>query len=305
MSLDLNLLRTFLEIYAAKSVTRAAEELSLTQPTVSHSLARLRTQLGDPLFVRGPRGLVPTNRAHELFQVFRSSVDAIDGAIDSSAAFDPSTTVRTFRICLSDIGEVIFLPSIMRHFGTLAPHASLESVPMNVERIPHWLAHGQVDAALTSLVLGGGARREGVIKDRYVCLLPRSMAPKQAKLSDKQFDALNFVTIDPTAGHGQIEERLADSGIRLRTALRVHHFSALPSVLLEGSLAAVVPLEIAERFCRHWPLEHRELPVDSPAFSVDVYTDHKIAASGPALWFRELVRESLRDMPSALGPATD
>lgn len=305
MSLDLNLLRTFLEIYEAKSVTRAAQELSLTQPTVSHSLARLRKQLGDPLFVRGPGGLEPTVRANELFQVFRSAVDNIDGAIDATAAFDPATTTRSFRLCLSDIGEVIFLPSLIRHFGTLAPHANLESVPMRVEKIPRWLAHGQIDAVLTSLVLGGGARRESVIKDRYVCLLPCDMAPDRQKLSMTQFDSLNFVTIDASAGHGQIEERLAESGIKLRTALRVHHFSVLPAVQLEGSLASVVPLEIAERFCRQWPLVYRELPVDSPAFSVDIYTDHKIASSGPAFWFRELVRESLRGMPSALGPDTD
>ena len=303
MSMDLNLLRTFLEIYEARSVTRAAQELSLTQPTVSHTLARLRTQLGDPLFVRGPGGLEPTARANELFQVFRTAVDNIDAAVDSNAAFDPATTRRTFRICLSDIGEVIFLPPIMARLAALAPAANLESVPMTVGHIPHWLAHGHVDAVLTSLVRGGGARREAVTKDRYVCLLPRAMAPKQGRLTHKQFDALGFVTIDPTAGHGQIEERLGESGISLRTALRVHHFSVLPSVQLESSLASVVPLEIAERFCRQWPLVHRELPVDSPAFSVDLYTDHKIAASGPVLWFRELVREALREMPSALGPA--
>ena len=301
MSIDLNLLRTFLEIYEARSVTRAAQELSLTQPTVSHSLSRLRTQLSDPLFVRGPGGLEPTARANELYQVFRSAVDGIDGAVDSTAAFDPATTKRTFRICLSDIGEVIFLPSIMRRLGKLAPHAILESVPMNVEQIPQWLAHGRIDAALTSLVLGGGARREGVIQDRYVVLLPRGMAPAAPKLTSSQFDSLNFVTIDQTAGHGQIEARLAESGISLRTTLRVHHFSVLPSVQLEGSLASVVPLEIAERFCRQWPLVYRELPVDSPAFSVDIYTDQKIASSGPTYWFRKLVRESLRDMPSALG----
>lgn len=301
MSIDLNLLRTFLEIYEARSVTRAAQELSLTQPTVSYTLSRLRAQLGDPLFVRGPGGLEPTARADELFTVFRASVSDIDTAIDSAAAFDPARTTRTFRICLSDIGEVIFLPALMKRFGAVAPNANLESAPMNVEQIPHWLAHGQIDAALTSLVLGGGTRREGVIQDRYVCLLPRGMAPAAKKLTARQFDALGFVTIDPTAGHGQIEARLAESGISLRTALRVHHFSVLPSVQLECSLAAVVPLEIAERFCRQWPLEYRELPVDSPAFSVDLYTDPKIATGGPALWFRELVLESLREMPSALG----
>lgn len=302
MSIDLNLLRTFLEIYEARSVTRAAQELSLTQPTVSHSLSRLRTQLGDPLFVRGPRGLEPTSRANELYQVFRSSVDGIDNAVDSTAAFDPSTTTRTFRICLSDIGEVIFLPSIMRHLNEHAPHARLESVPINAEQIPHWLAHGRIDAALTSMVLSGNARREGVVQDRYVCLLPRAMAPDAAKLTSRQFDALNFVTIDQSAGHGQIEARLAESGITLRPTLSVHHFSVLPSVQLECSLASVVPLEIAERFCRHAPLVYRELPVDSPAFTVDIYTDQMIASSGPTYWFRQLVRGALSDMPSALTP---
>lgn len=295
MSMDLNILRTFLAIHEARSVTRAAEALSVTQPTVSHSLSRLRTQLGDPLFIRGAAGLTPTVRADELFRVFRAAVDTIDGVIDTNNAFDPLNTKRAFRIALSDIGEVIFLPEIMKKLRRLAPHATLESVPMHVERIPHLLAHGQIDAALTSMPLAAdNARRESVINDRYVCLLPLTMAPPHGRLTPEEFDALTFVSIDPTAGHGQIEARLNESGIRRTTALRVHHFSVLPSVQLECSLAAVVPLEIAERFCSRWPLAYRELPFDSPEFGVDLYTDQKIGDSGAALWFRELVRETLR-----------
>ena len=123
--------------------------------------------------------------------------------------------------------------------------------------------------------------------------------PAGRRLTLEEFDALSFVSIDPSAGHGHIEKRLGVLGINRRTVLRVHHFSVLPAVLVQCSLAAVVPWEIAERFCRQSPLEYRELPVDSPAFTVDLYTDQRIASGGPVLWFRTLVHEALRPEASA------
>jgi DNA-binding transcriptional LysR family regulator len=69
MDIDLNLLRIFDILYDERNVTRAAARLFLTQSAVSHALARLREVLGDPLFVRIPSGLLPTERAHQLAKV--------------------------------------------------------------------------------------------------------------------------------------------------------------------------------------------------------------------------------------------
>lgn len=295
MPLDLNLTRAFLAIYDAGSVTRAAEALSLTQPTVSHALGRLRRQLGDPLFVRGSGGLEPTVRASELARVFRRSVGEIDEAASAGRTFDPRTTKRIFRVCLTDIGEVSFLPAIMTSLVREAPGASVEVTPMDVGRVSDWLAHGEVDAAIASLGLDVSEHRVVVPNDRYVCVLPSAVAPEGARISRGQFESLTHVAIHAAAGHDKIEQLLSAQGVQRRIGLRVHHFSVLPAMVLDCSMAAVVPLQMALRFLDLGPIAIRELPLGGPDFEVKLYWDREVGASGPVAWFLELVADALQE----------
>ncbi|RYY81048.1 MAG: LysR family transcriptional regulator, partial [Comamonadaceae bacterium] len=119
--LDLNLLRLFDAVYRCASVSRAAEQLDLTQPAASQGLTRLRTLLHDPLFVRASGGVAPTPKARRLAAPVRSALVLLEQALNESAAFDPLRSGRTFRIHMSDIGEARFLPELMAALRTLAP----------------------------------------------------------------------------------------------------------------------------------------------------------------------------------------
>lgn len=102
--MDLHLIRTFRSIYESGSLTRAAEELSVTQPSVSYALARLRKQLADQLFIRNAEGMILTHRATELFITFKTAVNAIDASVEAGKTFDPAVARQQFRFCLTDLG---------------------------------------------------------------------------------------------------------------------------------------------------------------------------------------------------------
>lgn len=296
MSIDLNLIRTFLSIYDNRSVTRAAKELSLSQPTVSYALGRLRRALEDPLFVRGAGGLEPTVRARELASAFRPAVASIDDAVGTGRVFDPSTTTRSFRLCLSDIGEQTFLPKIMTQLLRQAPQASLEVAPMQIAEVPGWLARGELDAAIASTALEVSGRHR-IFGERYVCVLPADTAPAGPRLPREDFLAYRHVAIDPAAGHSQAESALAERLIGRRIALRVPHFSALPELIVGCGMAAVLPWQMASLMTRHWPIAIRELPVEVDPFDVTLYWDRGVAATGATAWFISLVVTAL-EIPS-------
>jgi DNA-binding transcriptional LysR family regulator len=293
VSIDLNLVRTFLSIYEHRSVTRAAQDLSLTQPTVSHALGRLRRALRDPLFIRGAAGYEPTARAAELAAVFRQAVVAVDEAVDADLAFDPSTTRRTFRLCLSDIGEHAFLPRIMKQLATQAPGASLEVVPMQISQVQGWLAHGEVDGAIASVPLDVSGRRIIFDDEHYVCVLPLDAAPPGPRIEWKDFLALKHVAMDPAAGHDQVEQAIEAQKVERDIALRVPHFSALADVVVGCGMAATLPLQMAVMMAERWPVAIRELPFDMPKFEVTLYWDAAVSSFGAAAWFLNLVAEAL------------
>ena len=124
--MDLSLTRVLCAIYEARSVSRAAEALCLTQPAISHALGRLRQEVADPLFVRTAAGMTPTPQADQLYVRFRAALQSIEEAVDEAKAFDPKTASRRFRISLSDIGVMVFLPLILHRLQAEAPNVEIE-----------------------------------------------------------------------------------------------------------------------------------------------------------------------------------
>src|SRR3954451_8998308 len=119
--LDLNLIRTFVSVHETGSLTRTARALQVTQPSVSHALARLRRHFDDPLFLRTRAGMTPTALAGELYLSFSDSLTRIDQTIDSTRRFEPATSHRRFRLCLTDVGEMSLLPQVLEHIAREAP----------------------------------------------------------------------------------------------------------------------------------------------------------------------------------------
>lgn len=292
-NLDLRLIRIFNLIYETKSLTRTASALSVTQPSVSYALSQLRKQLADPLFVRAPEGMVPTSRATELFKVFKRSVNEIDLVVESITSFDPATSRQVFRLCLSDLGELAFLPAIVNRLMSEAPGITLEVVPMQIGQVPEWLERGEVDAAIASVDFSGQARRKIIPQERYVCVLPARLAGAGSTITLEEFRRLRHVVIDQSLGHSQVDAALSAMGVERDVSLRIHHFSVLPGVLANSDLAVIVPLHVANLFGGSWPVVVKELPFKINRFDVSLYWQDTSTRSAALSWFLDLLTRSL------------
>ena len=147
--LDLNLLRVFVVVAEAGSVTEAAQRLYLTQPAVSAALKRLADSVGKPLFARAGRGLALTARGEQLLLDAKPHLAALVQAALSPSAFDPKTSDATIRLGLSDVNEAWLLPPLLRVLGEEAPNVRLIVLPVQFRTVGEALLSGRIDVAVT------------------------------------------------------------------------------------------------------------------------------------------------------------
>jgi DNA-binding transcriptional LysR family regulator len=123
--LDLTQIRLVAELLRLRSVSAAAQSIGLSQSAASHALAKLRSQLGDPLFTRSGKGVEPTPYGERLGRAAREALDVLRAGLASKPQFDPATTTRRFNIYITDIGQIVFLPSLLAFLAKEAPGATV------------------------------------------------------------------------------------------------------------------------------------------------------------------------------------
>ena len=144
---DLKLLQLFDLLYDVRSVTRVAEQLGQSQPTISIWLARLREHLQDPLFIKTPGGMAPTPQADALIGPCREILESLRRFVAWEIEFEPATAQRRFRICMTDASHITLLPRLLAHARAQAPGVRLEAARIdgNTERA---LESGEADLAI-------------------------------------------------------------------------------------------------------------------------------------------------------------
>ncbi|MBB4866628.1 DNA-binding transcriptional LysR family regulator [Pseudomonas nitritireducens] len=292
--IDLNLIRTFVVLYESGSVTGAAERLFVTQPSVSYALARLRELFDDPLFTRSREGIQPTFVAEQLYVTLRDALGRIEGAVQGTRQFDPATTERRFRIALSDLGELGFLPLILARLSQEAPLAEVEVLPLEVDQVADWLASGKVDAAICRQAVPG-SRSRVLIQERYVCLLCARHPRIGADFDLAAYLRERHVVVTRTSGHGIAEDVLQAMKLERRIALRVPHFSVLPKIIPGTDLLTILPAQIARMFVAEGGLKMLELPFEVPAFDVSLHWRASSEQSAALQWFRSRIAEAIID----------
>ncbi|MDT4822899.1 PCP degradation transcriptional activation protein [compost metagenome] len=292
--IDLNLIRTFVVLYEAGSVTAAAERLFVTQPSVSYALGRLRELFEDALFTRSRNGIQPTFIAEQLYGTLREALTRIEGAVQSIHDFDPITTERRFRIALTDLGELGFLPLILARLNREAPLAEVEVLPLQMDQVGDWLASGKVDAAICRQPVPG-SRSRVLIQERYVCLLSADHPRIGDCLDLAAYLGERHVVVTRTSGHGIAEDVLETMKVERRIALRVPHFSVLPKIIPGTQLLTILPAQIARMFAAEGGLKMLELPFEVPAFEVSLHWRASSEQSAALEWFRSTIAEAIID----------
>lgn len=292
--LDLNLLRVFDALSSEHKVVAAAARLQLSAPAVSNALARLRRATGDQLFTRVPGGMQPTAYAQAIAPSIADALATIDNALTARAPFAAERSVRAFRLAMTDIGEIHFLPRLLQQVQRAAPSVRLGTVRDSAIDLRLEMSNGGVDLALGWLPdLRAGFHQRRLFTQRYVCLMARQHALARGSLSKARFLAARHVhVLAEGTGHSRIDQLLRRAGLPRTLALSVPHFVALPFIVAESDLVAVVPEVLAERSMGPLQLVRRELPVALPSFEVNLFWHQRVHRDAANQWLRELVVRS-------------
>lgn len=295
-SIDLNLLRTFVEVYRAKNLTSAAETLRVSQPAVSHALKRLRTHFDDPLFVRTGTGVRPTRLAADLYSEISGPLSRIVARAEDGTRFEPATSHRRFRIALTDLGEAGLLPRILLATTTSAPGISVEVVTLDIDTVARDVISGDIDAAITSSPVVGPVRQEVLFQDRYACLVPADLDDDGGRIRVEDLRRLPEARVGPAAGHRAITEAVTTLGAGVLSRVprvEVPRFTSLPWIVSRCGYVAIVPIDAFAALALPAGAKLLELPFPSPTTSVHLISHHDAGASPATAWFLETMRATL------------
>jgi DNA-binding transcriptional LysR family regulator len=295
--IDLNLLVLFNQLLVERRVSKVADNLGLTQPAVSNSLARLRKLLGDDLFLRTPTGMQPTPFAEQLAEPVAYALGMIHGALNQRSTFDPKRSTRSFTIGMTDIGEIYFLPTLMDELGRQAPGVSLSTVRNTAVNLKDEMEAGKVDLAIGLLPqLKAGFFQRRLFHQRYVCLFRQGHKLDKKKISMTEFSAAeHLVVVSPGTGHGKVDELLERSGIERRVRLTVPHYVAIGNILQATDLVATVPERLAQRMTGPFGLTYVAHPAKLPDMAINVFWHAKFHRTPDNQWLRTLVFERFVD----------
>lgn len=295
-NLDLRLLRVFVAVFETRSVGQAALRVQMSQPGLSTALARLRTALEDPLFVRTARGMEPTTRARALIEPVTGILEAIESRVYSKPDFDSATSTREFRLALSDIGEGIYLPLAIRSIGAVAPAVTLRSVSLAPRALEEAMASGSVDLAAGYFpdIRTGEFLHRRVGLHSFACIMRSDHPLVATRLTMEQFTGLGHVVIE-AAGRSQevLEKFFRSKRILRKRVLHTPHFMSVPEIVASTDLVATVPQALADFITTRRGLTQVPLPFVPPTFQVNIHWHRSVQDDPGNKWLRDTLFEQI------------
>lgn len=290
--LDLNLLKTLDALLDERSVTRAAERLSLTQPAVSGMLTRLRESFDDPLFVRAQRGIVPTLRALELASPIKQLLVDIEGMLPP-LAFNPASAYMSIKLASTDYALRSVVVPFLSELRQRAPNIRVSVQPIDGQTLQTHLDQGDVDLALvTSGSAGLGIHTTLLFDETYVCMM-RADHPDAAEpeMTLDRFCALDHVLVSSSGGafKGVTDDALARIGRSRRVTVSVTSFLVVPEILRDSDLMAVVPRRLARSTDG---LVLIEPPIEISGFTKTLTWHERTHLDAGQRWVRSLLIET-------------
>ena len=296
---DLNLLVLFEAIMQEKHVGRTARRLHLSPSAISHGLARLRRVLHDPLFLKHPKGVVPTDRAAELTTPIGDILERIRAVVASSEGFDAARSSRRFTIGAPDAVFAVVLPPLVAALSTRGPN-----IDLSVREILPPSALSDLDARHADLVIEPLAevpprfQAERLYDEDFV-LAMRVGHPLRTRLTLDRYCAAKHVVVSTTGDpHGNVDLALKKLRRARRIAATVPNFLFAFAVVAESDLIAAVPRH-SRAYAKRFGVELVEPPPQLAPLTplqVQVIATHAALADPGVAWLYRLVTDSVRQM---------
>jgi DNA-binding transcriptional LysR family regulator len=290
--LDIRLLKVFEAIYTTGRVTAAAEQVGLSQPSISIALGRLRSYFKDPLFVRVSTGMAPTPLADRLVQPVRETLKLWDTALHIKVVFDARESDRVFRVSMTDISQIVLLPALINRLEVIAPSIRIDVVHIS-DTTPKMLEGGDVDLAIGFMPqLETGYFQQNLFRQSFVCLVRTDHPRVGARLSLQQFQREAHIQVVTTGtGHAIVEKLLERGKIKRRIALRIPSFLGLGSIVANTDLVATAPQRLGELLVERHKLRLLLPPMKLPSYAVKQHWHERYHHDPANQWLRGVVAE--------------
>ncbi|HUR90533.1 MAG TPA: LysR family transcriptional regulator [Ramlibacter sp.] len=311
-TLDLNLLRVFDQVMAERNLTRAARNLSMTQPAVSNALNRLRDALGDKLVARSGYGVEPTPRALALWPAVSDALRQLEVSI-TPGDFVAAQAKNTFVLAMADATGAELMPGMVEIIERDAPGVSVRVLPLATRDPRRLLDEGQVDLAvgffpavladLTAQAQQGGMAAfdyQRLYAGRYVCVMRQGHPLARGPFTLKRYCAAHHLLVSFSGRpFGFVDEALASLGLKRRVVLTVNQFFTAGRVVSTSDLLTVLPSHFVRVTGIEDQLVLRELPFDLPPVHVDALWHRQQGQRSDHAWLRLAVAASAQ---KAFGP---
>lgn len=293
--LDIEWLNVFVEVYKTQSVSRAAERLSIAQANASIALGKLRRHFGDRLFSRTSRGMEPTPYAQQIYPEVAASVERLAMLVGPRTSFNPATARRQFRICMTDISEIVVLPTLVNHLRRAAPELLIETERISTDS-PQRLESGEIDLAVGFMPhLEAGFYQQTLFEQDFVCLASEAHPRVQSAPSKRAFLAEGHIVVTTSGtGHAIVEKVLAQKGCRRRVVMKMPSFLAVARIVAQTELLVIVPRRLGEALAQQERVRLLDPPVKLPPFAVKQHWHERFHADAGNVWLRNSLAQLLR-----------
>lgn len=300
MKYDLNLLPIFVALMEERSVTRAASRLGVTQAALSNALARLRTVLQDPLFIRERYGMRPTPKAEQLAPVLAQALAALDTVVLGQRAFDPARADQVFTIAPNSYVEFVLVPALVARLSELAPGIRLRTLPFGAD-----LAETGVTSGTTAMVLGrideapDNLVVQHIADDGLACVVRADHPTVGQRITKTQFERLKHVNVLPPGRlRAGLFQALDRQGLKREVVASVTHFAAVAEIVAATDYCATLPQLICRRLAHDTRLKVLPAPVDLGSFPLHMAWHVRYRQDPAHAWLRALVAEVASSLKS-------
>ncbi|UUY08668.1 LysR family transcriptional regulator [Pseudomonas sp. J452] len=284
--LDLNLFRVFAVIFRERNLTRAAEQLCISQSAVSHALARMRQQLNDPLFIREAQGVVPTPAALRIWPDVQAGLELFQRVANNGESFEPARDVTRITVAIIDEAEPALLPTLSAALRSQVPGVQLASVRIDRSTLKSDLATGRVDCAIdVAQAADDELLHLPLTRDDFVVV-----SRTATTIDATTYMAAQHITVSSRrAGRSFEDWELSRLGITRQVAARCQHYETAYRLVANSDLLLSMPRSLAVTLNAHSDNHIHLLPVPVPAVELHLFWHREREKDVANIWLRELL----------------
>ncbi len=293
-SIDLNLLVLFEAVFAARHVGAAGARLHVSSSAVSHGLRRLRELFDDPLFLRTPKGVVPTARAVELSAAVVEILSRVRAVVGSVQPFEPATARRRFTIGVPDSTAAVVLPPLLSLLQREAPGIDLGHCHLLPQSAFDELDSGRCDLVIVPPLEQVPARfASTVLFEEEFVIAARRGHPFLKAPSLRAYCELRHVLVSASGdAHGYIDQVLAEKGLSRRVALSVASFMLALAALVETDFVAAVPSSMMVSQAARFRLGSVKAPLPLRRWNMCAIAPHVALRDAGVAWLLGAIERS-------------